>query len=89
MAVNAGSDTFSVFSISNDDPARPTFQACYPTGQFPISLGASPDGKIVCALNSGADNGFKCYSSQNGCDWEYMSGWDRYFGLNTTTPPHG
>lgn len=88
MVVNAGSSTFSVFNIDPTDPARPSFVATYPTLEFPVSLAASPDGSVVCALASGADNGFTCYGTTSQ-PWTQMQAWTRHFGLNTTTPPHG
>lgn len=89
LVTNAGSNTFSAFDIDPTDPARPTYSNSYPSGyEFPNSLGASPDGKYVCVLNAGSQNGFICYeSSDNG--WQHMPTWDRTFGLNLTTPPHG
>ncbi|RSH89132.1 hypothetical protein EHS25_002798 [Saitozyma podzolica] len=89
FAVNAGSDSVSVFDIDPLDPAQPQLNGTFSSGgEFPISLAASPDGKIVCVLNAGARNGFSCYGAGDD-GWDHMSGWDRSFGLNLTTPPHG
>lgn len=87
LNVNSGSNTFSVFDIDAADPANPKLAATYPSyGEFPNSLGASADGKTVCVLNAGKVNGFACYGAgANG--WSHLSGWDRNFGLNLTTPP--
>lgn len=88
LVVNAGSNTFSVFDIDPMDPARPTYKASYPTLDFPVSLAAHPDGSIVCALASGASNGFTCYDTTSE-PWAQVDDWTRNFGLNLTTPPHG
>ena len=89
FVVNAGSDSFSVFDIDPTDPARPTFKATYPSnGNFPVSLAVNSAGDTLCVLNGGLINGFSCYAAgSNG--WTHKFGWDRNFGLNLTTPPHG
>jgi len=89
FAVNAGSDSFSLFDIDPTDPGRPSFQATYHSGgDFPTSLAASPDGDLLCVLNSGANNGIRCFQAGSS-GWTHLSGWDRDLGLNLTTPPHG
>ena len=87
--VNAGSDTFSVFDIDPSDPGNPSYSASYPSnGEFPTSLAVSPDGQVVCVSNSGAQNGLSCYVAGND-GWTHDAQWDRSYGLNLTTPPHG
>ncbi|KAK4687146.1 hypothetical protein P7C73_g2975, partial [Tremellales sp. Uapishka_1] len=89
MAVNAGSNTFSVFKIDPTDPAKPSFQSTYPShGEFPVSLAKSADNSMICVLNGGAVNGFSCYKA-HATGWKHLASWDRTFGLNLTTPPHG
>lgn len=89
LVANIGSNTFSAFDINPADPARPTFVATYPTiFEFPNSIAGSADGKYACVTSIGAKNGIACFEASHG-GWEHIPAWDRDFGFNLTTPPHG
>ncbi len=104
--INAGSSTFSIFSINPNDPAKLSLIGIHPSGgEFPVALakttmmgsgsGVGDGSDLLCVLNSGKVNGFKCYEKMIGGasggddDWNEKNGWERTFGLNLTTPPHG
>ena len=90
FVTNAGSDSFSVFNIDPTDPGRPTYCDTYSSnGEFPIGFAASPDGNMLCVLNAGKKNGFSCYAADWNGGWMHEPKWDRDFGLNITSPPHG
>jgi 6-phosphogluconolactonase (cycloisomerase 2 family) len=90
-AVNAGSNTVSLFSINPNDPAqihhigRPVNSG----GEFPMSLAFNAQGTQVCALNGGKVNGVACFSADSRKGLTPLANTVRSIGLNQTTPPSG
>ncbi|KAK0301663.1 hypothetical protein LTR82_018182 [Friedmanniomyces endolithicus] len=64
FAVNAGSNTVSMFSIAPEDPRHPQLvgKPVGTLGQFPISVDYSPRVQKACVLNGGAVAGVACFS---------------------------
>nr|VWO95542.1 Uncharacterized protein [Ganoderma boninense] len=62
-AVNAGSNTISLFSIDPTDPTNltPLGDPVSSEGEFPVSLAFNADGTRVCVLNGGAVSGVNCF----------------------------
>jgi len=90
-AVNAGSNTISMFSINPDQPSQleAIGKPVCSEGEFPMSLAFNADGTMLCALNGGEVNGVQCYKvdPQNGL--QAINGTTRSLGLNQTTPASG
>lgn len=89
FAVNAGSNTISMFAIDPLNPTRLTLvgkPAAVP-GDFPVTVGASAKNKLVCVGATGAKSGVSCTSfSEKGLGKLDQL---RPVGLNQTTPPVG
>lgn len=70
VAVNAGSNTVSLFTISKTDPTvlKLIGQPVATLGDFPVSVALSVKKKLACVANSGAKAGLACYrtSAKNG-----------------------
>ena len=90
FAVNAGSNTLSMFAI---DPANPTSltmigQPAATNGDFPTSVAASTAIDMVCVAHTGAKSGVTCasFSAEMG-----LGAFDtlRPFNLGQTNPPTG
>ncbi|KAH7386163.1 hypothetical protein BKA64DRAFT_645742 [Cadophora sp. MPI-SDFR-AT-0126] len=91
VAVNPGSNTISMFSISSTDPTVLTMvgQPVDTLGEFPVSVGLSASLSQACVANSGAKAGIACF---NMCPRNGLMPLDttlRPFELNQTTPPIG
>ncbi|OCL09746.1 hypothetical protein AOQ84DRAFT_397237 [Glonium stellatum] len=89
FAVNPGSNTLSLFSISLNDATKltPIGNPVSTLGEFPISVTAHPYHNIVCVANSGAKAGVACSTySRNGLS--QMDGL-REFDITQATPPVG
>ncbi|KAK1978899.1 hypothetical protein LZ30DRAFT_727660 [Colletotrichum cereale] len=89
FAVNAGSNTVTMFAINQADPTKLTMvgQPVAVGGEFPNTVAASAKNKLVCVGSSGAKSGISCASfSANGIG--AMDGL-RNVDLNQTTPPAG
>ncbi|EHK48946.1 hypothetical protein TRIATDRAFT_280963 [Trichoderma atroviride IMI 206040] len=89
FAVNAGSNTVSMFAIDPLHPTRLTMvgrPAAVP-GEFPVTVGASTKNKLVCVGATGAKSGVSCasFSSKGLGKMDQL----RPVGLNQTTPPVG
>ncbi|KAK5651995.1 hypothetical protein OQA88_10898 [Cercophora sp. LCS_1] len=90
FAVNAGSNTLSMFSIASSDPTRLSLVGTPVSipGEFPNTVAASAKNNLVCVGTSGAVSGVSCaaFSPTRG-----LSAMDalRPFDLNQTTPPVG
>ncbi|CAG7560661.1 unnamed protein product [Fusarium equiseti] len=89
FAVNAGSNTLSMLTVSRDDPTKLTMvgEPVKVPGEFPNTVAASAKSNIVCVGMTGAKAGVSCSSfSAKG-----LSAMDdlRPFDLNQTTPPAG
>ena len=90
FAVNAGSNTLSMFKIDECDPTKLTMvgKPIDTAGEFPVSLAVSKKHKLACVANSGAKAGIACASF---CQDQGLSAMDslRPFELKQTTPPVG
>ncbi|KAI1073026.1 hypothetical protein LB507_008923, partial [Fusarium sp. FIESC RH6] len=89
FAVNAGSNTLSMLTVSKDDPTKLTMvgEPVKVPGEFPNTVAASAKSNIVCVGMTGAKAGVSCSSfSEKG-----LSAMDdlRPFDLKQTTPPAG
>ncbi|KAH6877052.1 hypothetical protein B0T10DRAFT_520486 [Thelonectria olida] len=89
FAVNAGSNTITMFAIDRHDPTKLTMigQPVAVPGEFPNTVAASKKNKLVCAGSTGAKAGVSCSSFSS----KGMSAMDelRPFALKQTTPPVG
>ena len=89
FAVNAGSNTLSMFAIDAQDPTKLTLlgQPVTIPGEFPVTVAASKKNKLACVGTTGAKAGVSCASfSRRGLG--AMDGL-RPFDLKQTTPPVG
>ncbi|KAH6989735.1 hypothetical protein BKA56DRAFT_543566 [Ilyonectria sp. MPI-CAGE-AT-0026] len=89
FAVNAGSNTLSMLSISRSDPTKLSVVGApvQIPGEFPNTVAASTKNKLVCVGTTGAKAGISCSSfSKKG-----LGAMDdlRPFDLGQTTPPVG
>lgn len=89
FAVNAGSNTVSMFMIDETDPTKITMvgKPVAVPGEFPNTVAASAENNIVCVGMTGAVAGVSCASfSEQG-----IGAMDelRPFDLKQTTPPVG
>ncbi|KAH7070058.1 hypothetical protein FB567DRAFT_539749 [Paraphoma chrysanthemicola] len=90
FAVNAGSNTLTMMSISAADPTRLTMlgQPVAIPGEFPNTVAASMKNKLVCVGTTGAVAGISCasFSAKKG-----LGKMDalRAFDIGQTTPPVG
>ncbi|KAI0628048.1 hypothetical protein C8Q77DRAFT_1068725 [Trametes polyzona] len=90
-AVNAGSNTVSLFGI---DPRKPTNinpigGPVSSEGEFPSSLAFNADGSRLCVLNGGAVNGVNCFTVDKKLGLIAIPNSLRSLGFNQTTPPSG
>ncbi|KXJ88053.1 hypothetical protein Micbo1qcDRAFT_123829 [Microdochium bolleyi] len=91
FAVNAGSNTISMFAISDRDPTKLTMvgaPAQIP-GEFPNTVAASAKHKLVCAATTGAVAGVSCASFDAKTGIAGAMDALRPFDLKQTTPPVG
>ncbi|KAH6682141.1 hypothetical protein F5X68DRAFT_172080 [Plectosphaerella plurivora] len=90
FAVNAGSNTLSMFSINKSDPTKLAMvgQPVKIPGEFPNTVAASMKSRVVCAGTSGAVAGISCapFTSSGGIGTMDAL---RPFDLGQTTPPVG
>ncbi|KAI1132284.1 hypothetical protein F5Y10DRAFT_231398 [Nemania abortiva] len=90
FAVNSGSNTVSMFAISQKDPLslKAVGSPATVPGEFPNTVAASAKNSLVCAGMSGATAGISCapFSSKTGLG--SMDGL-RGVALGQTTPPVG
>jgi len=90
VAVNPGSNTLSMFSISSSDPTKltPLGSPVSTLGDFPVSVTLSTNLSLACVANSGAQAGVACLSMTS----KGLAPLDkalRPFAINQTTPPSG
>ncbi|KAL2024239.1 hypothetical protein VTK56DRAFT_9395 [Thermocarpiscus australiensis] len=90
FAVNAGSNTVSMFSIDKADPTKLAMvgQPAKVPGEFPNTVAASAKNRVVCVGTSGATAGVSCASFDPSRGIGAMDGL-RPFDLGQTTPPVG
>ncbi|KAF2970651.1 hypothetical protein GQX73_g2863 [Xylaria multiplex] len=89
FAVNPGSNSVSMFSISRQDPTKLTLvgKPVAVPAEFPVTVAASLQNKLVCVGSSGAIAGVSCakFSSQGIEEMDDL----RPFDIGQTTPPVG
>ena len=90
FVVNAGSNTLSMFSISEKNPTSLTLMGKPMTipGDFPNTVAASLKNKLVCVATTGKRSGVSCSSFSMSMGLGPMDSL-RSFNLNQTTPPMG
>ena len=90
FAVNAGSNTLSMLSISPSDPTRLTLvgQPVAVPGEFPNTVAASLQHGLACVGTTGAVAGVSCSSFSAARGLQPMDAL-RPFDLGQTTPPVG
>ncbi|KAF8873063.1 hypothetical protein CPB84DRAFT_1854178 [Gymnopilus junonius] len=90
-AVNAGSNTVSLFSINPDDPTRLTLlgRPVPSGGDFPQSVAINSRGTDVCVLNGGKVNGVNCYATHPIFGLLPRANSIRLLNRNQTNPPSG
>jgi hypothetical protein len=91
IAVNPGSNTISMFTISAADPTNLTMvgQPADTLGEFPMSVTISTELSQACVANSGSKAGIACFSV---CKTKGLTPLDstlRPINLNQSTPPIG
>ncbi|KAJ6513244.1 hypothetical protein C8R45DRAFT_920943 [Mycena sanguinolenta] len=86
-AVNAGSNTISVFNIDSTNPTNLEMigEPVGSGGEFPVSLAINKDGNMVCSLNGGEVNGVACFSVDKTKGLVPIANTVRSLGLNQTT----
>ncbi|KAB2574309.1 hypothetical protein DBV05_g7031 [Lasiodiplodia theobromae] len=95
FAVNAGSNTLSMFTISPSDPTKltPVGRPATVPGDFPNTVAASPKHNLVCVGTTGARAGITCttFSPTTGLMIDDGLAMDalRPFDLGQSTPPVG
>ncbi|KZP00878.1 hypothetical protein CALVIDRAFT_216268 [Calocera viscosa TUFC12733] len=91
FAVNPGSNTVAMFSISPKDPTNISMVGvpAPSLGEFPISVAAHPTQPLACVLNGGAQNGVACYVVHPVYGLLPIASSVRSFGVQETTPPSG
>ncbi|KAK1958878.1 hypothetical protein LY78DRAFT_707365 [Colletotrichum sublineola] len=89
FAVNAGSNTLTMFAIDEADPTKLTMvgKPVAVPAEFPNTVAASDKNKLVCVGSSGAVSGISC-ASFSGAGIAAMDKL-RPIELNQTTPPAG
>ncbi|KAB5525524.1 hypothetical protein GE09DRAFT_1229330 [Coniochaeta sp. 2T2.1] len=89
FAVNAGSNTVTMFAIDSKDPTKLTMvgKPVSVPGEFPNTVAASAKNKLVCVGSSGVVAGISCsrFSAQGIESMDQL----RPFDLKQTTPPVG
>lgn len=90
-AVNAGSNTISLFSIDSTDPTNLQIigDPVGSGGEFPVSLAFNKAGDSLCALNGGEVNSVSCFKVDKTKGLAPLSGTNRSLKLNQTTPAAG
>lgn len=90
FAVNAGSNTLSMFAIDAQDPTKLTMlgQPAQLPGEFPVTVGASAKHNLACVGMTGSTAGISCapFDAQQGLgEMDAL----RPFDLGQSTPPVG
>ncbi|OCL14811.1 hypothetical protein AOQ84DRAFT_207763 [Glonium stellatum] len=90
FAVNAGSNTITMFSISASDPTllQIVGQPVAVPGEFPNTVAASAKNNLVCVGSTGAKAGISCSTFSATAGLSPMDSL-RVFDLGQTTPPVG
>ncbi|KAJ7773299.1 hypothetical protein B0H16DRAFT_1363475 [Mycena metata] len=90
-AVNAGSNTISVFNIDSTNPTNLEMigKPVGSGGEFPVSLAINKAGNMVCTVNGGAINGVACFNVDKTKGLTPIANTVRSLKLNQTTPANG
>ena len=91
LAVNAGSNTLSMFAISRNSPTnlKMVGKPVDTMGDFPVSVAFSPKNKIACVANTGAKAGLTCFKVGKRGLIPMSSGMSVTFPLGQSNPPKG
>ncbi|KAI9144598.1 hypothetical protein BKA69DRAFT_1122426 [Paraphysoderma sedebokerense] len=91
FAVNAGTNTVSMFNIDPNDPTKLTLvgNPVSTMGEFPVSVAYSDGLKIACVLNGGAADGVACYSVDAQKGLQSIDREARKLNIGQSTPPKG
>ncbi|KAI8926601.1 hypothetical protein BC831DRAFT_377091, partial [Entophlyctis helioformis] len=98
FAVNAGSNTLSLFSIDSTNPThlKRVGKPQNTLGEFPVSVTYSSKLKTACVLNGGAVSGIACFAADPRTGLRLLQDASgkpfklrTLAGLNQTTPPEG
>ena len=87
FAVNAGSNSVSLFTIDRADPTSVTLVDTQPSGyEYPVAIGLNTAKSLACVANGGVSNGIRCYS-YSAAGLVVIPSWDRNTNVpNVTTP---
>ncbi|KAF3923277.1 hypothetical protein ABW21_db0201819 [Orbilia brochopaga] len=91
LAVNAGSNTLTMFKIDRREPTCLTMvgEPAHTMGEFPVAVAYSKQLRIACALNAGASDGVACYSVSVRRGLKSLDKIARKLNLGQSTPPVG
>jgi hypothetical protein len=91
FAVNAGSNTLSMFNIDSNDRTKLTMVGAPADtlGEFPMSVAVSQTLNIACVANSGAKAGIACFSIDTSKGLTPLDAALRPIDLGQSTPPVG
>ncbi|KAF3314493.1 hypothetical protein TWF173_004576 [Orbilia oligospora] len=91
FAVNAGSNTLTMFNINPRHPTCLTMvgEPASTMGDFPVAVTYSRKLKIACVLNSGASDGVACYSVSARTGLRPLDKSSRKLNIGQSTPPVG
>ncbi|KAK2767807.1 hypothetical protein FQN54_003966 [Arachnomyces sp. PD_36] len=91
VAVNAGSNTLSMFNIDAADPTKLTAvgEPVDTMGEFPVSVDISTKLSQACVANGGAQAGVACFSMDTQAGLQPLDCKARQFNINQSTPPVG
>ncbi|KAF8624105.1 hypothetical protein AX15_006041, partial [Amanita polypyramis BW_CC] len=91
IVVNAGSDTVTVFKINPKRPSELKMlgEPVYSGGNFPNSVAINKALDMVCALNTGAINGIRCFRLDAGMGLIPLPDTTRLLDLQQSSIPNG
>jgi hypothetical protein len=91
FAVNAGSNSLSIFKINEANPTdiRLLGMPVDTQGEFPVAVAFSPKMNMACVVNGGAVDGVTCFSVDENKGLIPMDNSTRALNLKQTTPPTG
>ncbi|KAJ7021971.1 hypothetical protein C8F04DRAFT_1273085 [Mycena alexandri] len=89
--VNAGSNSVTIYSINEQNPAELTIvgKPVWSGGEFPTALTINKAGTRLCVVNGGAISGVSCYTVDTRKGLTPIPNGKRDLGLNQTTPATG
>ncbi|KAL8942672.1 MAG: hypothetical protein Q9216_001526 [Gyalolechia sp. 2 TL-2023] len=91
VAVNPGSNTLTMLTISPTDPTKLTMigHPVSTMGEFPVTAAISPKNHMACVGNTGARAGIACFSMNPHTGLKPLMEAQIPFPINQTTPPVG